>query len=358
MIILPTATLNIENIAKTNKILSRMIGFELSKLSEPCYLPKIVKYWEDLKHLTGITENDIKLFYKGFANAYIGQFKVISNNFSSLLIISILYYSRKKEYETVRLLYYMLTIRFYSNLVHRNFKYCKPEVWDQSLETMSQKHLFKVKNGLSPALVYLSDVEVNRHYPRLSNENLSEKELLVLIYSLRHRISQSIRSFTTKYYEIEKQKTGSLGTTEGDEELDNIILVADKISSSICTYNQVDKVALMKSISLSNIPKDIGIHLIENLSSVEYKDNVKFLITLMNRIVPIKEWCFDSKRSTLVRKILNDKVKIKNYSIKKITQELGEELDTIGNSRSINKNQVISFILFYVSTYVKHRNCS
>ena len=39
----------------------------------------------------------------------------------------------------------------------------------------------------------------------------------------------------------------------------------------------------------------------------------------MTRIAPINEWCVESKRNSLVRKIIYDSIKINNtYSIKKL----------------------------------------
>jgi hypothetical protein len=253
----------------------------------------------------------------------------------------------------------MLAMRFYSNLVHRNFKYCKPEIWETALQQLSQKHLFKIHNSIPNTLAYLCRVEIERNFKLLSSKEMTEKELIVIVYALRHRIAQSIRSFTVKYYELEQNKDSGTTTATGEEELSSILLLSEKISSSICTYNQIDKVALIKALQMSKILKDAGISIVENLSDNSHKEKVRFLLILMNRVVPIKEWCLDSRRLTLARKILTDKEKISNkYSIKKEILNLFDELDvSIPSIKSVNKNVTVLFIIHYLAFYVRNRNC-
>lgn len=357
MLIVPDLKNTPIEIRSVNRTLANITGTEFSKLMSPCYYPKMVKYWLELKDATGLDESKIKMFYKGFTNQYITQFRVISNDITTLIILGIIYYSRIKEMETVKLFYYLLAIRFYSNLVHRNFKYCKEETWELTLQQLSQKHLYKIQNGMSNSLMYLANVELQKQFSTLSKKEMTEVELLEIVYALRHRISQSMRSFTVKYYQLDADKEGKVSTSVGDEELSNITLLVDKISSSICTYNQIDKIALIKALNTTGIIKDVGIKLIEEMSSVEYKDKIRFILILMNRIVETKEWCLDSKRSNLVRKIIADKIKINKYSIKSQILELVNEIDQQHSARNINKNQVVGFITNYLTLYVRNRNC-
>lgn len=362
MIVVPELKNTPSEIKVLHKFLSRLTGEEFSKIMGTCYYPKFIKHWIDMQIQTGVKKNDISNFTAGFDKEHYSKFKTINNEISVLIIMCIIYYSRIKQYELVKMFYYLLALRFYSNLIHKYFKFCKDDVWEMSLTRISQKHLYKIKGGISNSLMYLAQVELDKQYELLGSDRLSDERIVEVVYALRHRINQSLKSFSNQYYslseEIEKGgKGGGISTSEGDEELSNIGLLSEKISISINTYGQVDKLALIKAISSSGIRRDVAIEMITDLSVVDHKAKVKFLIILMHKLIPVQEWCMDSKRNGLVRKILTDTKHINKYSIKAEVLDLIDGFENKYKIKTINKNQLAIFMAHYLTLYVRNRYC-
>ncbi len=362
MIVVPTLRNSPTEIRTLYKFLSRLTGEEFSKIMGTCYYPKFIKHWMDLQIQTGVKKQDIMNFTAGFDKEHYSKFKTINNEISVLIIMCMIYYSRIGEYELVKLFYYLLALRFYSNLIHKYFKFCKDDVWEMALTKISQKHLYKIKGGVSNSLMYLAQVELDKQYKLLGGDHLSDESIVEIVYALRHRINQSLKSFSNQYYnlseEIEKSgKAGGMGTSEGDEELNNIGLLSEKISISINTYGQVDKLALIKAITSSGIRRDVAIEMVTDLSTIDHKAKIKFLIILMHKLSPVPEWCMDSKRNSLVRKIILDTKHINKYSIKSEIFDLIDGFENKYKLKTINKNQLAVFLAHYLTIFVKNRYC-
>lgn len=361
MIVIPELKSSPNELRNLQRYLSKIVGDEFSKITTACYYPKFIKYWNEIQIQTGIKLTDIKNFSAGFEKEYYSNFKSISSDFSGLTLIGIIYYSRIKQYEVVRLFYYLLALRFYSNFIHKYMKFCKPEAFDAALSKISDKHLFKVRNGISNSIMYLANIELEKQYPLLSSNKLTDESLLKLIYSLRHRINQSFKSFSNQYYLVAKEI--EVGTAGGEKRLDitdeisNIVYTADKISMSINTYGQVDGVALKKAISFSGIRQDVADDIVVDMSIVDHKQKVYFLIILMHKMSPIENWCTEPKRLTLVRKVLADNLKINKYSIKSEIISLIESFENYYKLKTLNKNQLVVFIMHYITLYVRNRYC-
>ena len=342
-----------------NTYLVRTNGYELSKLHTPCYQPTMIKYVADIKNLTGIEKQDIDEFFNVIiAPEYRNVFKILKNDITSIIMISIIYYSRHQHHHIAESLYILLAIRFFTNSYSKHWsKYCKEETWNLALNNLSQKHLFKIKNGLSNTLFYLASIEYNNTKHRFSSNNITEKELLAFIYMLRHRVSQSVRSFANRYYDIENNQTGDSSKQKELESTNdniNVGLIANSISERICTYAQVDQKCLLESINNSRVRKDLAVNIINELSTVRFKESVRFIVILISKIINLKEIC--TKQPYLVRQIILDKKRIGNYSIKDEIYKLTDTMSTSG-IKSINKDQIISLLANYITLYMKSKMC-
>lgn len=361
MIKVPILYTDVNDIKNLNRYLIKLIGIELSNINNPCYYPKFVKYARDLERYTGCTEDKIKQFYKDFPLGYISQLKSISDKMTSLLVISILYYLRINQLQTAKLLYYVLSLRFHANHVHKFFpKFCKDEIWNLSLQKISQKHLFKAKNGIGNSIVHLTEEEYAKRVRILKDENLNDQELLAAIYALKHRLQQSMRSFSNRYYELESElvKGAGISTATGDEEISNIELISQKVSESISTYSIIDKKSLENAIIKSRVRRDLAAEIIYNISNNKYKDDITFIVLLIPKIKPIEDVCVEHKRTIMVRNIVQDKRKINNkYSISDLILNLIYKTDVTPSVKTINKSQLVLLIVDYLTSYMKKYVC-
>ncbi len=357
-------------IRQLNSFLMKVLGHEFTSLTNSCYYIKILKHYQDIKSLIGLDEIDMKNFLITMRESTIritgdekrsSELKILSDKITCTIVMGILYYLRKNQIETVKLLMYLFGIRFYSNRMHQQFKFCKDIVWQQALSNVSQKHLFKVKQGIQNAVVYLSEEVLRKHIEILTNDNLNPLAVIKFVYELRHRINQSLRSFSNLYYEIEKEMYGdkpTLNVNKKEEDAANSSMIIEKMVMNICTYGEIDKIALIKAITLSKLNKEVASSIVGEFSDVEFKDEIKFIMLMMSRLIPINEWCTENKRLNLSRKIIYDTIKINNtYSIKKLITNLIHNLQIYNDIRSINNNVLVLFITHYLTFYLTHKVC-
>lgn len=343
------------DLKELNNFLHKSNGIELNNLHNACYKPTMVKYQTYLVKLTGIEKPDIDLFFLHLTSAYKAEFNILKNDITSIIIIGILYYSRLKQYEIVQSLFILLAIRFYTNRFSKHWnKYCKEDYWNIALKNISSKHLFKVHNGISSSMLYIASHEYRNNKTRLESPRLSDKEFIDIIYRLRHRVAQSVRSFANRYYDIENEIKPENEQKLKTEQNININLIANQISDKICTYSQIDIKSLNDAIQRSRIRKDLAIPIIQSISKVEYKDNIRLIIILMSKVINIVDIC--TRNQYLVRKIVMNNTKINNYSIK---QEILDMTNTtmLPELKLMNKDQLTILIATYITNYIKTNIC-
>lgn len=372
-IALPELKSSNNEIRSLNSYLLKVLGYEFSNIVSPCYFPIMVKYWNDLKSYSGIDESDLRAFIKILRDSTRSEhgdvvkqsdLAIISDKITCLLTMSIIYYARIRKFDTVKILMYVLAIRFYSNVIHKMFKFCKSDIWEEALQKISQKHLFKTNNGIQNTLVYLSNTLFDKHINMLLNYDSSPKQIIDYVYELRQRISQSFRSFAVKYYELEKistehKKQGTEYLQAGEESSlqSNINILSQKFAESICTYGQIDKIAYIKAIDRSKINRDVALSLIGDLSIVNNREDVRFVYILMNKILPINQWCIKEKQIYLCKKIILDTKNIDKYSVKATIEKLYSGFENYYKFKTVNKNQIILFLLNYLILFAVHKYC-
>jgi predicted secreted protein len=303
-----------------------------------------------------VSKESLALFKAQMDKEFRNGYAMLNDQYTIMLIMGMLYMSRQKRRETAKLLYTFIALKFYSSLVHISFpKFCSDELWKLTLTKVSPKHLFREKNGVPNALLHIIEMLYKRYEPVLSGKEIREKDLVRVIYDLRHRLSQSLKSFAEAYYDLQK-KGGFLKTSGEEDENADVQLISDKISMSICTFGQVDDVALNIAIAKSGINRDIGTSTILEISSVNYKDRMRFILILMGRTGNIKLLCTESGRNSFVRK-METGLKIGKYSAREeilsmlYSTELGYRL------KSIYTTQLVVFFSHYMAFYIKGKIC-
>lgn len=337
------------------RYISKVVGVEISEVTKPCYVPKLVKYYADLQRYTGITDDMIKTFVSGISSQYV-KFNIYREKYTVLILIAILHYMRMKKIEIARTFFKLLSLKFYASRLHIHFsKFCNEDLWIMSLDKLSPKHLFKSKNGISNAIFYISDFDFDKNKNKLASNTIKDRDLVLIVYGLRTKIAQSMKSFAEIYYHTYNNR---MITAKADtDEYAGTQLTADKISMTMCTFGQIDKLALKDAIIKSRIRKDLAISIISQMSVPEYKDKIRFLIILMSRLDELKNVCIDSKRNKIIRK-MNSKVKIANkYLIKEEIKNLMYSLESGYQLRTIYDAQLVMFFGYYLTTFLRNRIC-
>jgi hypothetical protein len=341
-----------------HRYISKVVGAEYSRLTKPCYYPKLTIYFQDIQEITGFTNEHIETFKKGILDPY-SKYVIYNDKYTVLILMCILYFFVVKKLDTAKLFYQFLAIKFYSSRFHIHFKFCKDDLFVMALEQLSHKHLFKVKGGVGSAIDYIYRTEYEKYQYTLSKpvKNISDKELVAMVYSLRTRIAQSVRSFAEVYYKIFEKGEGIKKTKEEEEEGESgSALAADKYSMIICTYGQIDKLALGQAISQSGIMKGPAVSIVTQFSTSENREKLRFIITLITRIEKITNICTETGRNRIIRKIISD-VKFNNYSVKEEIKDLIYSLDSGYQFRTLHVPQLVMFFCHYLTLFLKYRIC-
>jgi len=339
------------------RYISKIVGTEISNLSLPCQYPKLIRYISDLQNYLGVSNDDIKQFKSKIETKY-KTFDIYNDKYTVLLIMAVLHFSRKKKYEIAKSFFLFLSLKFYSSRIHMHLsKFCNDGIWMLTLDRLSPRHLFKTNKGIGNAISYISDFDFNKNKSKLEDINLKDIDLVGVVYGLRTKIAQSVKSFAQLYYKLfEDGKSTSLSSEDG-EEVAGTQLVADKISMTMCVFGQIDKTALSNAISQSRVRKDLAISMVSQLSNSKYKDSIRFIIILISRLDSLKNVCIESKKNKLIKKI-NSKVKVGGkYIIRDEIKNLLYSLESGYQLRTIYDAQLVMFFGHYLTNFLRNRIC-
>ncbi len=338
---------------KIHRKITNTVGSELSNLGRPCYYPKISRYFSDTLSDLKLELDDLKRFKNTNIGKRYASFSIISDKQTLLLVVGIVYFARQKKTDISELFFLYLALKFHSNLMYRQFKFCQPDAFAMALERISHKHLYKVQNGIPPTIQYLAKAEYKKYAKVLGSNKLTDESIIRMVYALRTRLSQSIKSFAETYYKIVEE--GRKQTTS-DEHDDKLQRVADKIAMTMCTYGQVDKKAMSQAILKSGIRKELGITIASEISDPDSKDDVKFLLVLMHRLSDLKNVCIESRRLFMVRKVESGQ-KVGNYSPRDQIMKIIKSLPSSYSLRTVHDSQVIIFVSHYMTLFLQKRIC-
>ena len=144
-----------KNILKTTIV--RIAAKELTKLSEPCYYPEIHKHQYELFRITGFDEKELaeftKRFWKGTKWA---KFLITNDKITMFLIFIMHYFLKEKDKKAFEYTLLLFMVRYYTNLMHRQIKFCNPEVFKYALDNINKTHLFAREKTIPNTILFLS----------------------------------------------------------------------------------------------------------------------------------------------------------------------------------------------------------
>jgi hypothetical protein len=338
------------------KYVSKIFADELGNISKPCYYPKFIRYFPEIQHLTGLRDEYLIDFINSIDKKY-KKFNVLREKFTTLIIICIWYYAKEKRWDDAQLFYRLLSLKFYSHVFHKFFqKYCDPEIYKSTMENISKLHIFSAKGGKGPSIIHFADTEFEK-YKKYLGKNIDDWTLLRIIYSLRQRISQSVKSFAVKYYQLMQEKRLKHPEEQKRiEERADLTAISSKTAMLICGYNQVDKISLQKAVSLSGTRLEIGQLIVSGISKPEFKEKIQFLIVLIGKLVDIHTICNERMRQNVIRKCMSGE-KIQKYSPKTVAKEIISSLEANQILRTVRLEQSLSFLFHYLTLYIQSKIC-
>ena len=146
------------------------------------------------------------------------------------------------------------------------------------------------------------------------------------------------------------------GATRSDNGEQAIQTIANKIAMTMCTYGQIDTESLSKAIIDTGVKKEISKEIIIEISTVEYKDKINFIIILMSKVGDLKNICIEKKRNRLIRKILSNS-KVGKHDIIKEIKDLIYSISIGYQLRSSYSKQLVIFFLHYLILFIRNRIC-
>lgn len=345
----------IPEIQPSNKLyrnMSKIVGDEITNVGSACYYPKLIKYYSDIRNELGLTEEQLKEF-KSQMTDYYQKFQILTDKQTLMSLISMIYFLRKRKPDISKVFMDYIAIKFHSSIMHKLFtKYCNEDAWIISLDRLSHKHLYRVKGGIPSTVQYISAAVFKRYESKLKSDKLTDTDLLKLVYELRTRLSQSMRSFAETYYKVIEDSSSA----SSDDPEDKLTRVADKIAMSIATYGNVDKYALTQAIFKSGLRKEYCMTLISEIGDPDFREKIKFIIILMNKMVALKNICKESQRLSLVRKIVS-KQKVGQYSVRDNILNIIKDTRSAYILNTIKDDQLVLFLSHYLTLYLKGRIC-
>ena len=346
---------------------------ELMNLSEPCYAPKLRKYEDTLFNILGIKKEDIrresKEFYKGTkAEKWLLENDPI-NNINILLMHFFLINNDMIGFRACMLFY---NLRQYTNLFHKTFKFCQPDVFKYTLEHINKTHIYYREKTIANAIYHFSNQMTQRWEKDIKSLD-KPMQMSLFIRECRHRQAQSLKSFAIAYYKnseegnrIAQQKTEITndegessvieGTSKTPKQVSNLV-------QKITVYRFVDLKALENSLKLNYVNKIYGQLIVKQLSDHKYADDLTSIYLMyISNLKNVSDLC-SSKFISDVKSILRSK----HQKTKFLKESLNKLLDNLIKDANLQKNfnklslqsryTYINFLSFYLFWSLKNYVC-
>lgn len=345
---------------------------ELSALSEPCYYPKTKKFYFELLHLLKIKDKDVKDYikrtYKGTKAQSWALWKDPGTN---LLIFLMHYFLMENDIPAYKstMVYYMIVQ--YSRLMHKQMKYCDPDAFKYTLDTLTRTHLFFREKTIPNSLFYLSDQMQNRFTAGIKSWDIND--VISFIGIARHRISQSVKSFAENYYRNKQSGTSIKTQGELDDEANSYqykVLqkgqkVIDDVTKKITAYKIIDRKAFDEAKQISKIKTSIATIVANGVTNEKHFNNIKIALQLfIKEAKTVGMICGDDFYPYVKRLMAVKRTVAQLYFKAQINILLTDILKETGNWKMYEKytsqTQFIinSFLAFYITIMLRRSLCN
>jgi len=361
------------NYNQLKKFITTSAARELSALSEPCYYPKTKRFYFELLNILKIKDKDVKEFVKRtYKGTKAEKFQVVNDVGTNLLVFVMHYFlkSRDQQSFSAAMAYYMVIQ--YSRLMHKQIKYCYPEVFKYTLDTLTRTHLFFREKSIPNSLYYLSTQMQNAYKDDIKNWDVDR--IIHFIQGSRHRISQSVKSFAEAYYRNQKAGAGikTQGELQDDDDSNNYqyqVLekgqkIVDDITKKIISYKVIDRAAFDEAKKISKVKTSIATVIANGLMKEKHYNNIKIALQLfVKEAKTVDMVCGDAFYKYVKRLMAVKRTVAQLYFKAQINILLIEVLKDAGQLKTYEKytsqTQFIinSFLAFYLTIMVRRSVC-
>jgi len=358
---------------KIRKFFQIIVSQELLNLAEPCYVSKLKKYEDTLYDLLKVNKKELQNKIKEFYKSTSAETWLLENDTTTNLLILLLhFFSVHRDMVGFRTTMLFYNLRQYSNLFHRNFTFCQPDIFKFTLENISKSHIYAREKTVANAVYHFSNQMVNRWEKEF--KSLSKPmQISKFIRECRHRHAQSIKSFTIAYYKNAeegnriKQQKEEISNREGEiSQVETVQRVPKKVLDlveKVTVHRFIDKKALDNSMKVNSVNKLYGQMIAKEISKPE---NSEILITIyksyISNLKNISSLCSSSFIGEL-KKIIRGKSTHTKFFKKTCTELLEKSLKEVKifkiyNSLSIqSKYTYLNFVIFYLCWSLKNYVC-
>jgi hypothetical protein len=258
---------------KLHKFIIKNVSQELADLVQDCHYPSFITIYKELLHQTNSNEKDlIKYSKQKYGNP---QYKLLHDPKTTLLLLIIQDFLSNNDIAGAASAFHLLSIRKYSNAMHKFIKYCNEDFFRSALSNISHNHLFITKKTIGSSIVYLSNTLFRKYKGDLESDNMDR--IYKLIMEIHHRFNQSVKAFARQYY-IAHANNQSHTSKEEDSHYEqnheqNLKNLITPMVDNITTYKHIDKTAVDTSQKITKFNRKLSTPYIKALSNTKY--NVK-----------------------------------------------------------------------------------
>jgi hypothetical protein len=358
--------------SKLHSFIINKISREFSNLVENCYYPKISEIYKDLLHLTSASETELKTYAKQKYSGKLAKYKLLHDPQTTLQILIIQDFLRNKDLAAAAAAFHLFALRQYTNLLHRyttppgsRQQICKPDIFQSALEQLSKNHMYSRQKTISGSIIYYSNEMFKRYLTALKEDDADG--IHSLIYAIRTRMNQTMRSFFNKYYEINKNKDQMVKSKEEVEydethetKLRNYV---NKISKDICIYANVNREAATQASELIKFNKMLSERYAVEMSQTKYINDIELAIYLLLKDLKDISFIKSVKFLDYVKKLMAIKVTKQTVYFKKSVTNIHDEIirslkltkwfnNLSTQSKAISRNFVAFYLAFYIRSYL------
>ena len=229
---------------------------------------------------------------------------------------------------------------------------------------LSNNHIFKKKKTISASIVYFS-TDVFSKYKNALIEDDSNK-IFSMIYSLKNRIKQSVRSLMNRYYEIYKNKSSNTTGDEVDYDTTRetqIKAFISRVVEDMCVYRKRNSVAIQMAQNITKFNKKLSVQYSEAIASPQFMEDVSLAYYLMLKNIGDTSVIKQSKFLDWIRASMSIKSTKQKIYFKKVVDDIQQKVINLLNlnqwyntltiqSKGVSRNYIAYYLGFYLRYYI------
>ena len=355
------------------RLVTRLVSTNLGGLSEPCFVPSVKKDYYEFLHYAGLNDSDLRDFKKKIWSGRKEEkfAHLFKDNASSFYFFLMWYFLKKRDVQTATYLFIYFTIRQYSQQMDRYFtKFCNPQVFTYTLNSLTKTHLFAREKTIPSALYYLSIELMKRYSDKIKEFDLDG--ISSYFMETRHRVSQSLRSFASVYYKASEEGQ-SISAHDNQEDDENQYQVQDqekanriieRVAHLITVYQQIDEDVKEEARQISKINVGLATGLVSKLSNTRFSDNIRIILKLFFKdITSVKTIC-GKEYYSYVRQLMSIKrTTSKIYFKQQVSLLLDDVVKELGYKKQYSKLTsqtqflIHLFLAYYITLILRKGMC-